>query len=69
MHVYFYKMMWKSKNLMKKSAKDRIQKKIAKHGRGWIFSAQDFMPEFKRLSKMGENDFRFDFSRLLIYIN
>ena len=41
-------MMWKSKNLMKKSAKDRIQKKIAKHGRGWIFSAQDFMPEFKR---------------------
>ena len=33
---------------MKKSAKDRIMAKIARHGRGWIFSAQDFMPEFKR---------------------
>ena len=33
---------------MKKSAKDKILAKIAKHGRGWIFSAQDFMPEFKR---------------------
>lgn len=33
---------------MKKSAKDKILAKIAKHGLGWIFSAQDFMPEFKR---------------------
>ena len=33
---------------MKKSVKDKILAKIAKHGRGWIFSAQDFMPEFKR---------------------
>ena len=33
---------------MKKSVKDRILAKIAAHGRGWIFSPQDFMPEFKR---------------------
>ncbi|MBR4663601.1 MAG: hypothetical protein IKO93_06985 [Lentisphaeria bacterium] len=33
---------------MKKSVKDRILAKIVAHGRGWIFSAQDFMPEFKR---------------------
>jgi len=33
---------------MKKSAKDRILAKITRHGRGWVFSAQDFMPTFKR---------------------
>ena len=33
---------------MKKSVKDKILTKIVRHGRGWIFSAQDFMPEFKR---------------------
>ena len=33
---------------MKKSVKDKVLAKIAKHGRNWIFSAQDFMPEFKR---------------------
>ena len=33
---------------MKKSVKDRILAIIAKRGRGRIFSAQDFMPEFKR---------------------
>ncbi len=33
---------------MKKSVKDRILAIITRKGPGWIFSAQDFMPEFKR---------------------
>ena len=33
---------------MKKSVKNRILAIITKKGPGWIFSAQDFMPEFKR---------------------
>ena len=49
MNVYFYKIKGRSEGgIMKKSAKDRIRTRINRHGVGWIFSAQDFMPEFKR---------------------
>jgi hypothetical protein len=33
---------------MKKSVKDKILGIITRKGTGWIFTAQDFMPEFKR---------------------
>ena len=37
-----------NEDYMKKSVKGKILAKIAKYGRNWIFSAQDFMPEFQR---------------------